>query len=73
MEACRELSALGSEAVLLKGGHAEGAVCRDVLYHDGRFTVMEHPGCPSGPWRRLHARRLARGQPGEGALASMRR
>ena len=23
MEACRELSALGSEAVLLKGGHAE--------------------------------------------------
>jgi len=46
MEACRELSALGSEAVLLKGGHAEGAVCRDVLYHDGRFTVMEHPRVP---------------------------
>lgn len=46
MEACRELSALGSEAVLLKGGHAEGPTCRDLLFHEGRFTVMEHARVP---------------------------
>lgn len=46
MEACRELSALGSEAVLLKGGHAGGPTCRDLLFHEGRFTVMEHARVP---------------------------
>jgi hydroxymethylpyrimidine kinase/phosphomethylpyrimidine kinase len=46
MEACRELSALGSEAVLLKGGHAEGPTCRDILFHGGRFTIMEHARVP---------------------------
>lgn len=46
MEACRELSALGSEAVLLKGGHAEGPTCRDLLFHEGQFTVIEHARVP---------------------------
>ena len=46
MEACHELSALGSEAVLLKGGHAEGPTCRDILLHEGHFTVMEHARVP---------------------------
>jgi len=45
-KACRELSALGSDAILLKGGHAEGPTCRDVLYHDERYTIMEHPRVP---------------------------
>ena len=46
MQACRELAALGSEAVLLKGGHAEGPTCRDLLFHRHRFTVMEHARVP---------------------------
>jgi len=41
--ACRELLELGCEAVLLKGGHAAGPTCRDLLYHRGKFLVLEYP------------------------------
>ncbi|RLI36527.1 bifunctional hydroxymethylpyrimidine kinase/phosphomethylpyrimidine kinase, partial [Candidatus Bathyarchaeota archaeon] len=42
-EAARELARLGAEAVVLKGGHLEGEVVRDILYHDGRFRSFEKP------------------------------
>ena len=44
--ACRDLAAFGSKAVLLKGGHAEGPTCRDILFHDGSFRIMEHTRVP---------------------------
>src|SRR5690606_1613607 len=36
-EAARALAALGPEAVLVKGGHGEGAEVADLLYADGAF------------------------------------
>lgn len=41
--ACRDLSGMGAEAVLLKGGHLETEACTDTLFHDGRFLVMSGP------------------------------
>lgn len=37
------LLAAGAEAVLMKGGHAQGPVCRDVLVTAGSETVFEAP------------------------------
>jgi hydroxymethylpyrimidine/phosphomethylpyrimidine kinase len=34
---------LGSQHVLFKGGHGEGAVLRDVLWTDGSFLPFEAP------------------------------
>ncbi|MEM8861861.1 MAG: bifunctional hydroxymethylpyrimidine kinase/phosphomethylpyrimidine kinase, partial [Chloroflexota bacterium] len=42
-EACRDLASLGAQAVLLKGGHAEGEISRDFLYvtADQSFNTFE--------------------------------
>ncbi|MEM7802663.1 MAG: bifunctional hydroxymethylpyrimidine kinase/phosphomethylpyrimidine kinase [Chloroflexota bacterium] len=42
-EACRDLAGMGAQAVLLKGGHAEGEVSRDLLYitADQAFHAFE--------------------------------
>lgn len=42
VEAARALLALGVSAVLLKGGHGEGAVVRDVLATASGVEVLEH-------------------------------
>lgn len=41
--ACRDLAAMGAEAVLLKGGHMETDECTDTLFHDGKFLRMGGP------------------------------
>jgi len=41
--AALELRALGAEAVLLKGGHADGAIVRDVLAHAGGVEIFAMP------------------------------
>lgn len=43
--AARELAALGCPYVLIKGGHADGTTCTDILYHagDNRFDRFAHP------------------------------
>ncbi|NLK26076.1 MAG: bifunctional hydroxymethylpyrimidine kinase/phosphomethylpyrimidine kinase [Euryarchaeota archaeon] len=45
-DACRELVDLGCQAVLLKGGHAEGPTCRDILFHRNRYLTLEYPRVP---------------------------
>ncbi|MDD1743174.1 MAG: bifunctional hydroxymethylpyrimidine kinase/phosphomethylpyrimidine kinase [Methanomassiliicoccales archaeon] len=42
-KACKRISELGAAAVLLKGGHFEGAEVRDVLFMDGGFTEIHGP------------------------------
>lgn len=42
-QACRELSKMGCEAVMLKGGHLEGPTARDFVYHSGKFLVLDYP------------------------------
>ena len=42
-EAAVKISRLGSETVVIKGGHLDGATVRDVLYHNGTFKVFEKP------------------------------
>ncbi len=45
-EAARQgeaLRALGPRAVLMKGGHAEGATCRDLLVREGEPVTLEAP------------------------------
>ncbi|WP_420324744.1 bifunctional hydroxymethylpyrimidine kinase/phosphomethylpyrimidine kinase [Mameliella sp.] len=37
------LRALGPDAVLMKGGHAEGETCRDLLVTEAGFTAFEAP------------------------------
>lgn len=41
--ACRELSGMGAEAVLLKGGHMETEDCADTLFYNGKFLTMSFP------------------------------
>ncbi len=41
--ACRDLAAMGAEAVLLKGGHMETDECTDTLFHDGKFLRISGP------------------------------
>lgn len=47
--AAADLAALGSRSVLVKGGHAQGADCTDVLYvaDDERFFVLEDRRVPT--------------------------
>ncbi|MAC80289.1 MAG: bifunctional hydroxymethylpyrimidine kinase/phosphomethylpyrimidine kinase [Rhodobacteraceae bacterium] len=37
------LMAMGPSAVLMKGGHAEGPICRDLLLSDAGVTIFEAP------------------------------
>ena len=37
------LRAFGPQAVLMKGGHAEGETCRDLLVHEGDPVTLEAP------------------------------
>ncbi len=39
--AAERLASLGAKAVLMKGGHLEGDVVVDLLFHDGRFERFE--------------------------------
>jgi hydroxymethylpyrimidine/phosphomethylpyrimidine kinase len=39
--AAERLAGLGAKAVLMKGGHLEGDVVVDLLFHDGRFERFE--------------------------------
>ncbi len=39
--AAARLAALGARAVLMKGGHLEGELIVDLLFHDGRFERFE--------------------------------
>jgi hydroxymethylpyrimidine/phosphomethylpyrimidine kinase len=41
--AAERLTGLGARAVLMKGGHLEGDVVVDLLFHDGRFERFESP------------------------------
>jgi hydroxymethylpyrimidine/phosphomethylpyrimidine kinase len=41
--AAERLASLGAGAVLMKGGHLEGDVVVDLLFHDGRFERFEDP------------------------------
>jgi len=47
--AARELAALGCAHVLIKGGHAEGDRCTDILFLAGanRFCRFQHPRIPT--------------------------
>ncbi len=42
-KACRALARLGSEAVLLKGGHLDGDMSVDTFYHKGKFLRLGSP------------------------------
>jgi hydroxymethylpyrimidine kinase / phosphomethylpyrimidine kinase / thiamine-phosphate diphosphorylase len=42
-KACRALSRLGAEAVLLKGGHLDGDMSVDTFYHQGKFLRLGSP------------------------------
>ena len=42
-EAAREIARLGPEAVLVKGGHLEGAEAIDILFWRGRFYEFKRP------------------------------
>lgn len=42
-KACRQISDLGAGAVLLKGGHFEGADVKDLLFAEGDFTEVHGP------------------------------
>jgi hydroxymethylpyrimidine/phosphomethylpyrimidine kinase len=41
--AAERLARLGARAVLMKGGHLDGDVVVDLLFHDGRFDRFEDP------------------------------
>jgi hydroxymethylpyrimidine/phosphomethylpyrimidine kinase len=45
--AAQRLAALGAKAVLMKGGHLEGELIVDLLFHDGRFERFEDRRIPS--------------------------
>jgi hydroxymethylpyrimidine kinase / phosphomethylpyrimidine kinase / thiamine-phosphate diphosphorylase len=42
-KACRDLASMGPEAVVLKGGHFEGDMATDLLYHNGVVTEFSMP------------------------------
>ncbi|MEM7056153.1 MAG: bifunctional hydroxymethylpyrimidine kinase/phosphomethylpyrimidine kinase [Pseudomonadota bacterium] len=46
--AARALAGLGAMAVLIKGGHGDGPVCRDTLYLDGKAHSMDAPRIATG-------------------------
>ena len=78
-EAARALAALGPEAVLVKGGHAEGSEVADLLYADGAFHWLRGPrietrhthgtGCALSA---VITARLARGEPLVAAVGAAR-
>ncbi|NIQ07660.1 MAG: bifunctional hydroxymethylpyrimidine kinase/phosphomethylpyrimidine kinase [Candidatus Korarchaeota archaeon] len=41
--AAEHIAKLGAEAVVVKGGHLEGAEVTDVLYHKGKFKAFKKP------------------------------
>ena len=41
--AAERLAGLGARAVLMKGGHLDGDIIVDLLFHDGRFERFEDP------------------------------
>jgi hydroxymethylpyrimidine/phosphomethylpyrimidine kinase len=41
--AAERLAGMGARAVLMKGGHLEGDIVVDLLFHDGRFERFEDP------------------------------
>jgi hydroxymethylpyrimidine/phosphomethylpyrimidine kinase len=43
IEAARTIAASGPRAVLIKGGHASGAMCADLLWHDGVALWLRSP------------------------------
>src|SRR5215813_10398852 len=45
--AAQQLARLGARAILMKGGHLEGDVVVDLLFHDGRFHRFEDRRVPS--------------------------
>ncbi len=45
--AAREIASMGAKAVVVKGGHIDGPVVRDVLYVDGEFHVLEAERIPT--------------------------
>ena len=80
--AAEELAALGARAVILKGGHFEGEICRDDLYlaAEKRHVLLDAPRCAT---RNTHgtgctfsaaiAAGLAHGLPIEAAAARAKR
>lgn len=48
-EAARKVSDLGAGAVVVKGGHLDGNVVTDVLYHKGEFKVFTKPRLEVSP------------------------
>lgn len=47
IEAAGRISDMGARGVLVKGGHLEGPVMRDVLLWEGRLRVFEEPRIPT--------------------------
>jgi len=43
-----KLAGLGSEAVLMKGGHLSGDICEDILIHAGATHRFSHPRVQTG-------------------------
>ena len=56
LEAAEALLALGTDAVLLKGGHLDGGTIYDVLAEPFRYPNFRIPTHrhPAHPWHRLH-------------------
>ena len=48
LEQADKLAGLGSEAVLMKGGHLSGEICEDVLIHAGVIHRFSHPRIQTG-------------------------
>ena len=47
IEAAKRISGMGARGVLVKGGHLEGPVMRDVLLWEGKVRVFEEPRIPT--------------------------
>jgi hydroxymethylpyrimidine/phosphomethylpyrimidine kinase len=42
-KAAKKISSMGSEAVVVKGGHLSGEISLDILYYKGEYRVFESP------------------------------
>jgi hydroxymethylpyrimidine/phosphomethylpyrimidine kinase len=47
IEAAKRISGMGARGVLVKGGHLEGPLMRDVLLWNGRARIFEEPRIPT--------------------------